>query len=287
MAYPTHSVTYPSDLTPALNGKLPDYELVAVYFEGRGTGRLHHQTARAWAALTHDCLVETGVVLTVTSLADAYRTYSQQQTAFLQRYQTTYIAGTSTKYWNGQTWYLKKGYAQAASPGTSNHGLGLALDVAEWNGAVKSISGSAAFGWLLTYAAEYGFSWEVQSEPWHIHLWCGDDAQPSTLAFEAGQPGPTPEPVPEPVPTPVPVPTSYEPWPHTAKAVIKQGSTGETVKYFQSVLKDKLGYAIATDGQFGKQTTDFAVWFQATHGLVADGIVGKNTWAAIDGYALA
>jgi LAS superfamily LD-carboxypeptidase LdcB len=56
----------------------------------------------------------------------------------------------------------------AAVPGTSNHGWGLACDV--WN-----VGQNGRLEWLLDNAKRFGFSWEVQSEPWHIRYVLGDD----------------------------------------------------------------------------------------------------------------
>ena len=53
-----------------------------------------------------------------------------------------------------------------AAPGTSNHNLGIAVDVANANGVVLK--------WLEGNALEFGFSWEIQSEPWHLRYVAGD-----------------------------------------------------------------------------------------------------------------
>jgi murein DD-endopeptidase MepM/ murein hydrolase activator NlpD len=68
---------------------------------------------------------------------------------------------------------------------------------------------------------------------------------------------------------------STRPGPAVARAVIRQGSTGEDVKYLQG----KLG--ITADGAFGPRTRAAVVAFQSSKGLTADGIVGKNTWRVI------
>jgi peptidoglycan hydrolase-like protein with peptidoglycan-binding domain len=47
----------------------------------------------------------------------------------------------------------------------------------------------------------------------------------------------------------------------------------------------KLGYNIGkagADGIFGKDTEAGVINFQADHGLKEDGIVGQQTWAALD-----
>jgi murein DD-endopeptidase MepM/ murein hydrolase activator NlpD len=68
---------------------------------------------------------------------------------------------------------------------------------------------------------------------------------------------------------------STRPGPAVDRAVIRQGSTGEDVKYLQG----KLG--ITADGIFGPRTRAAVVAFQSSKGLTADGIVGKNTWRVI------
>ena len=89
----------------------------------------------------------------------------------------------------------------AAVPGTSNHGLGLALDLCEKvNGKVVSIS-PRAVKWLIKHAATYGFSAEAQSEPWHWRYVAGDKIPAAVIAFERSQNVTAPAPV---VTAPVP-----------------------------------------------------------------------------------
>ncbi len=56
-----------------------------------------------------------------------------------------------------------------AKPGTSNHGAGIAVDIADGSG--RSITqGSPEFLWLSANAPFYGFSWsegQAVNEPWH------------------------------------------------------------------------------------------------------------------------
>lgn len=61
-----------------------------------------------------------------------------------------------------------------AKPGTSNHGLGIAVDIATSPG-VSVHYGTAAFTWLQANAGNYGFSWaegKAVNEPWHW-VWVG------------------------------------------------------------------------------------------------------------------
>lgn len=61
---------------------------------------------------------------------------------------------------------------------------------------------------------------------------------------------------------------------------LKLYSKGTEVIYLQQLLRKK-GYLIIDDGDFGKLTLDAVIDFQQSCGLVADGIVGKNTWVKL------
>jgi peptidoglycan hydrolase-like protein with peptidoglycan-binding domain len=61
--------------------------------------------------------------------------------------------------------------------------------------------------------------------------------------------------------------------------VVKLGSTGESVKYVQTIL------GLKVDGQFGPITDKAVRAFQAKKGLLVDGIVGPITYAALAGGA--
>lgn len=53
---------------------------------------------------------------------------------------------------------------------------------------------------------------------------------------------------------------------------LKKGSEGKAVKVWQVIV------GVSPDGKFGNQTYLATLTFQAKHGLVKDGIVGKNSW---------
>lgn len=59
---------------------------------------------------------------------------------------------------------------------------------------------------------------------------------------------------------------------------LKQGSTGEYVRYWQTFLNASGYWCGTVDGIFGKNTKRAVSEFQSAHGLVADGIVGPKTW---------
>lgn len=117
-----------------------------------------------------------------------YRSYAQQEALFRSRYTCEVLKGRPTKRWNGETWYQLPKTAMAAVPGTSNHGWGLAVDFAEeLDGDVAPESVSPRLvKWLIKHAATYGFSAELQSEPWHWRYVAGDRIPPAVLAFEGG-----------------------------------------------------------------------------------------------------
>jgi peptidoglycan hydrolase-like protein with peptidoglycan-binding domain len=62
--------------------------------------------------------------------------------------------------------------------------------------------------------------------------------------------------------------------PKPSHATIRQGSSGNDVQLWQSVI------GVAIDGKFGPKTAAATKSWQAQHGLTADGIVGPQTWGA-------
>ncbi|WP_458788450.1 peptidoglycan-binding domain-containing protein, partial [Vallitalea sediminicola] len=59
--------------------------------------------------------------------------------------------------------------------------------------------------------------------------------------------------------------------------VVKKGDSGSNVTSLQYLLKSK-GYNLSADGIFGSGTKSIVKNFQASNGLVSDGIVGEQTW---------
>ncbi len=189
----------PLDLIGVDNGNLDPGLLVPV----GPNGRLHHLAARAWLSLCRAAQVA-GWSLTYT-YGGTYRPYADQETGFRQRYQTTPIPGRPQKQWNGQIWYQKPGVEMAAVPGTSNHGLGLAIDMAldhdlsDGIGPNDAESIAPALAWLSTNALIFGFSWESY-ETWHIRYVTGDHVPQAVIDWEPKPPAPDP-PNPNPPPT--------------------------------------------------------------------------------------
>lgn len=185
MLLPISPVDRPVCLTGQLNGRLDPELLVETVGQAAGpVVRLVEPAARAWRALAAAAR-DSGHVLKTTSLVDSYRPYAVQERTFLDRYTTT-PNGSTPKHWRGQNWYLKPGYASAAVPGTSNHGWALAVDIGEekdGDAGTESID-DPTVAWLVEHAAEFGFSAEIQSEPWHWRYVAGDDIPDAVLAYE-------------------------------------------------------------------------------------------------------
>lgn len=216
MALPIAPVTLPRDLSGQTNGRLDSTLLRTV----PGGGQLHHLAARAWNAMVADAR-KSGYDLPLTfTYGGTYRTYSQQEYLFRSRYEIGGAYG-GCKVWNGQTWCKKlvngKVPATAAVPGTSNHGWGLAIDSAYDTDVTDglgpddaaAITSHPGWTWLLANANKYGFSWEMQTEPWHVRYVAGDVVPWAVLTYEESlkpQPEPVPPPIPEPVPDPQPIP---------------------------------------------------------------------------------
>ncbi len=178
MAYPIRDVVLPAVLSGRTNGRLPTSVLVAT--PGRAGGpvvTLVEPAARGWRAM-EAAAAAAGIILQATSAADSYRTYAVQESTFRARYTTSALEGRPSRWWNGVRWYQKPGTAMAAVPGTSNHGLAIAVDVANASGARLT--------WLLANAERYGWSWELASEPWHIRYVAGDAIPAAVLEHETG-----------------------------------------------------------------------------------------------------
>lgn len=123
------------------NGRLPASALCAIPGSGM---QLRADAAEAWASLQEAFKEAFGRYPCVNN---GYRTYAQQA--------SMHAANPG----------------MVAAPGTSNHGLGLALDLCT---ASDGVAGTSAWNWMDTHASDYGWalpSWArpggSRPEPWH------------------------------------------------------------------------------------------------------------------------
>lgn len=273
---PVVQVVMPKSLVGQANGNLDPSLLVSIH----PYGKLHKNAARAYKALVAECAKQ-GLPLTFT-YGGCYRTYAQQETLFRQRYVTTPL-DRPRKWWNNMWWYLRPGVASAAVPGTSNHGLGLAIDTAFDNDPkdglgpddATAITAHPKFAWFRDNVGRFGFSFESQSEPWHIRFVAGDAIPQAVLDYEHS--------ILAPLPPFDPAKQQWGLWPLATKPVVKNGSTGDVVKYLQGVLKFKAGQTtMLIDGNFGPKTEAAVINLQKFFGHVPDGVVRSDTWKTID-----
>lgn len=186
MALPFRTVTLPSVLSGQVNGKLAPSILVDTAVPGADWPcRLVLPAARSYRALCAAAKTA-GHILKPSGRYDSYRPYDVQERIFRERFRTYNTDSGVTRQWLGHTWWLVPGMALAAVPGTSNHGLGLAVDDGEetdGDSGTERID-AATLAWLVANEERFGFSHEVQSEPWHIHYFAGDAIPAAVLAFE-------------------------------------------------------------------------------------------------------
>ena len=209
------------------NGNLPDSSLSPI----AGGGQLRNDAAAAWNAMAARIYDERGVRIRVNGPDSAYRTYARQV------------------YWRNY-WCSRGACQNAAVPGTSNHGWGIATDVPSY---VQSLIGTfgSAYGWRKSCS-------DAPWEAWH-YKWCGGwSGQNPGPDYEAGPTGP-----------------SYP--------TLKNGDKGKAVKRMQRHLhRWNVGLTRPNpDGTFGDNTKDAVRQFQIVHSLKSDGVVGKNTWKAL------
>ena len=88
-------------------------------------------------------------------------------------------------------------------------------------------------------------------------------------------------------PTPPSTPSTPSEPVESSTPTIRKGDKGDGVRRLQELLL-KAGESLpryGADGDFGNETSKAVKHFQTTHGLKADGIVGKLTWAELVKYA--
>ena len=111
-----------------INGKIPASSLTKL----STPGGLLKAAAASFERLNKEATMTVGT----TNALQAYRSLVQQRILFFENYDRTYRAGRTVanggkKLYQGVWYYRKDGKAVAAVPGTSNHGLGVAVD---WQG---------------------------------------------------------------------------------------------------------------------------------------------------------
>lgn len=142
-------------------------------------------------------------------------------------------------------WWCGQGLCgNAAVPSTSNHGLGLAIDVPQWVRGYIDKHGSV-FGWCKCWS-------DAPGEWWHIKF--------NPAAFNRPNPGPD-----------------------LANPVLRRGSGGPGqnvwVRKAQRLLKAHGARSIVVDGHYGGRTEKAVEMFQKAEGIKRHrGVVSRQTW---------
>jgi hypothetical protein len=176
MKLPIGKLILPKDLKGVANGRVPSKLLRNI----APSGRMHHLAAVSWSIL-QELGAKEGLHLV--HVGD-YRPYEQQLSLFKSRMKPFPDVKRKTQVvrtFNGDKWYLHNG-APVATPATSNHGWGLAIDAAlklkGKKGGVVSITTKprvacrTGLQFLLDVAPSLGWSWELQSETLAYSLYC-------------------------------------------------------------------------------------------------------------------
>jgi LAS superfamily LD-carboxypeptidase LdcB len=157
--YPYKKLVVPAALQGVDNGKLSGKLLASV----KCGGQMWSGAAEAFNRM-YDQAILSGIKLR--NIGD-YRSYEAQLGLFKQRYALEDLGRkpTVTRTWDGKTWYLKPGMAPCSTPGKSNHGLGLAIDL--------DVTTAKVLDWMCANAPTYGFYLQSDDpsspefEAWH------------------------------------------------------------------------------------------------------------------------
>jgi LAS superfamily LD-carboxypeptidase LdcB len=277
--HPVKKMALPKEVDKVGNGKLTPNMMKKV----KTGGVMWTGAADAFNAM-YDAALAAGHKLR--NIGD-YRPFEGQLSMFKDRYadKPTGRSPEVTRKYEGKTWYLKKGKSPSGTPGTSNHGFGLAIDLAVDNkGKIQGIGGTAAYAWLCENAPKYGFylqgtpkrpdgSNNPEYEAWHWQYCIGDAKAPALS-------GAAPVAAPAPAPAPVPVEQQKASDPSNEK-VLSLGSKGAEVVELQKLLAKKKLYTAKADGDFGKVTEAALNKFKASKGLPQDGRAGAKVFALL------
>lgn len=157
-----------------INGRLPSTSLATCY-----RNPIQHlrkgNAANSFARLSQRSHAKGYGFIVVT---DGYRSLAAQERIFLARYRKQSVGVGpfgDVRWWKGERYVRVSGTGTVAVPGTSNHGLGLAVDLAE-----PYMTTGPKHAWLVSRLAFYGWYWEGQAfgEPWH-YTFKGFPARPT------------------------------------------------------------------------------------------------------------
>jgi hypothetical protein len=208
------------------NGRLATTSLIEI-----PGGRLTNEAGANWLAMRRKGGRELGIWISPLGARSSYRTFAEQQ-----HFWDLYRSGRGNL---------------AARPGTSNHGLGRAVDLAA-PGPMRRV--------VDRYGAEYGWRWgEAPSESWHVTYYGGGSARIEDVDDDLD---------------------------HRS---LKRGDSGDDVRQLQTWLSRR-GFSLKVDGDFGEDTEDavnriYRAWGHEPHGRFGDVgwsiIEDKHPWRVL------
>jgi len=119
------------------------------------------------------CVVQNGQLLR----CDAVDPFNRLSTAYAAQFGHGLYVDLAYRNYDAQVaMYQRYGSPRAATPGTSNHGWGLAIDLPDWETpgqyppgwAAEIQYGTAQEDWLIANAPDCGWDFDVAGEPWHM-----------------------------------------------------------------------------------------------------------------------
>lgn len=207
------------------NGSLPKSKLARVYHPTAEI-YLEKEAAAAWNSMRLEARRRFKTDIYPGGPDSAYRTLARQ------------------KFWRNY-WCNQGNCGNAAVPGTSNHGLGLAVDLPTRRMRFIVDRIGARAGWAKKWS-------DAPQEWWHLKYNSGVWTKRPDPGIDAKNP------------------------------VLRKGSGGIGQDYHVRSLKRLLarhGYKnVEPKGEFGAKTADAVKRFQKSKKLKADGVVGEKTW---------
>jgi LAS superfamily LD-carboxypeptidase LdcB len=164
----------PSPLKKVPNGELPTSMLKGIL----AGGFMYTDAANAFNRMYREAQ-KAGI--TFRSVGD-YRPLNKQEALFNDRYSLKDEGRVPqvTRTYKKKKWFLKKGKAPAGVPGTSNHGLGLAIDLGIVVKGKTTTLDAKAIKWLCNNGPKFGFYLQVSDpknpefEIWHWQYCLGE-----------------------------------------------------------------------------------------------------------------
>jgi lysozyme len=183
-------------------------------------GQLANEAASAWNTMA----LAAGERLPTNGCDSAYRPYERQV------------------YWRNY-WCARGACGNAATPGTSNHGIGLAVDVPQFVRGYIDLHGQR-FGWCKCWS-------DAAHEWWHVKF--------NPAAFGRPNPG-----------------TSLK------SPILRKGSGGPGqnvyVRKVQKLLRGHGDKSVEVDGEFGRGTAIAVRRFQKAERIKVNGVVSRRVW---------